>query len=178
MAVAEDFDACIRGGGVAVFPADTVYGLACAPGDEAAIARMYAMKGRPREKRSATMYFDPAALPPLPPRTSAAIGRLVPGPLTFVVGELGIRVPDVPLLRGVAVPVLQTSANLAGGPDARRLDEVPAEIRAAADLVVDGGELPGVASTVVDLTAYESDGRWTLLREGAFPADQLAAALA
>jgi len=165
--VAEDFERCIAGGGIAVFPADTVYGLACAPGDAAAIARMYALKGRAPEKRSATMWFSADALPALPARTAAAIRSLVPGPLTFVVGELGIRVPDVPLLRGVGVAVLQTSANHAGGPDARRLADVPADIRAGADLVIDGGELPGTPSTVVDLTRYEDHGEWVVLREGA-----------
>jgi L-threonylcarbamoyladenylate synthase len=175
--VAADFERCIAGGGIAVFPADTVYGLACDPGDAAAVARMYALKGRAPEKRSATMFFDPAALPELPPRTAGAIRALVPGPLTFVVGELGLRVPDVPLLRGVRVAVLQTSANLAGGPDARRLADVPAEIRAGADLVLDGGELPGAPSTVVDLTRYEDDGEWVVLREGAISRSTLASVL-
>lgn len=177
MGVARDFERCIAAGGVAVFAADTVYGLACAPADPAAVARMYALKGRAPEKRSATMHFTAATLPRLPPRTAAVIARLTPGPLTFVVGELGLRLPDVPLLRGVRTPVLQTSANHAGGPDARRLEDVPADIRAAADLVVDGGELPGTPSTVVDLTGYEDAGTWVVLREGAVPRAALEAAL-
>ncbi|MFL5845443.1 MAG: L-threonylcarbamoyladenylate synthase [Solirubrobacteraceae bacterium] len=177
MGVAEDFERAIRAGGVVVFGADTVYGLACDPGDESAIARIYALKDRPPEKRSATMYFDPAALPDLPPRTGAAIRALVPGPLTFVVGELGLRVPDVPMLRGVGVPVLQTSANRSGGPDARRLADVPEEIRAGADLVLDAGELPGTPSTVVDLSDYEQTGEWRVLREGAVARAALAAVL-
>lgn len=177
MGVATDFERCIAAGGIAVFPADTVYGLACAPADAAAVARMYALKGRPAEKRSATMHFTADTLPDLPPRTAAAIGRLAPGPLTFVIGELGLRLPDVPLLAGVRTPVLQTSANYAGGPDARRLEDVPAGIRAAADLVVDGGELPGTPSTVVDLTGYEAAGEWAVLREGAVGRDALESAL-
>ena len=89
---------------------------------------------------------------------------------------LGIRLPDLPLLAG-APPVLQSSANLAGGPDARRLDDVPRSIRDGADLVLDGGELPGVPSTVVDLSAYEDTGAWRVLRAGALPEAALAAAL-
>ena len=54
--------------------------------------------------------------------------------------------------------MLQSSANLSGEPDARRLRDVPASIRAGADLVLDGGELPGVASTVLDLRDYEQSG--------------------
>lgn len=173
MGLARDFERCVEAGGIALFPADTVYGLACAPDDAAAIARMYALKGRPPEKRSATMWFSPDALPELAPRTAAAIRALVPGPLTFVVGELGIRVPDLPLLREVRIAVLQTSANRSGGPDARRLEDVPAEIRAGADLVIDGGELPGTPSTVVDLSRYEAAGEWAVLREGAVAAADL-----
>jgi L-threonylcarbamoyladenylate synthase len=173
--VADDFARCIAGGGVAVFPADTVYGLACDPDNEQAIARMYALKGRAPEKKSAVMVFG--ALPPLPPRTAAAIAELTPGPLTFVVGELGLRVPDLPRFAGLDLTILQTSANHAGGPDARRLADVPQDIRDAADLVVDGGELPGTPSTVVDLTRYEADGEWTVLREGAVPREALAAVL-
>lgn len=174
MGVVEDLERTIGAGGVVVFPADTVYGLACDPGNEEAVARMYALKGRPPEKRSAVMVFAPEALPPLPPRTAAAVRELTPGPLTFVVGSDGFRLPDIPLLAGVRCPVLQTSANLAGGPDPRTLEEVPQSIRDGADLVIDGGELPGISSTVVDLTEYEEEGEWRVLRAGAVPAGDLA----
>jgi L-threonylcarbamoyladenylate synthase len=80
---------------------------------------------------------------------------------------LGLRVPAGTSLAGVSWPVLQSSANAAGAPDARRLAEVPESIRAAADLVIDAGELPGTPSTVVDLRRYESTGEWGVVREGA-----------
>jgi L-threonylcarbamoyladenylate synthase len=64
-------------------------------------------------------------------------------------------------------PVVQTSANLAGGPEPRTVEEVPAQIRDAVDLVLDRGELPGTPSTVVDLGALEATGRWRIVREGA-----------
>jgi tRNA (cmo5U34)-methyltransferase len=73
--------------------------------------------------------------------------------------------------------VLQSSANFAGAPDARLLDEVPAEIREGAGLVIDGGELPGTPSTVVDLTRYEDDGMWRVVREGAVGEEELQFAL-
>lgn len=177
MDVAEELERCIAAGGVAVFPSDTVYGLACDPDDPAAVERMYALKGRDRGKPAARMWFSVDALPPLPPRVAAAARALLPGPVTLVVGELGLRVPDVPLLAGVRRAVLQTSANHAGGPDPRTLAEVPADIRAAADLVVDGGELPGTPSTVVDLSNYDRDGTWTVLRAGALPEGALATVL-
>jgi L-threonylcarbamoyladenylate synthase len=172
-----EFDRVIRSGGVVVFPSDTVYGLACDPDNAAAVERLYALKGRPRRKPSAVMFFDLdaaiAALPELGPRTRAALERLLPGPVTVVLPTGGLRVVAVPELAGVRVAVLQSSANLSGGADPKRLEDVPEAIREAADLVIDGGELPGTASTVVDLRGYEADGSWEILREGALGADTL-----
>ena len=90
------------------------------------------------------------------------------------VADVDPEIADV--LRAVASPVLQSSANAAGGADARRLADVPEGIRAAADLVLDGGELPGTPSTVVDLRRYETAGKWTVVREGAVPAAAIARA--
>jgi L-threonylcarbamoyladenylate synthase len=183
--VTAEFERAIRAGGVVVFPADTVYGLACDPESEAAVGRLYALKGRPPDKPAAVMFFDAgralAALPELGPRTRAALRALLPGALTLLLpnpggrfplacgpdpGTLGLRVVDVPVLRGASLPVLQSSANPSGGADAARLADVPAAIRAGADLVVDGGELPGSPSTVVDLRTYEATGEWHVLRSG------------
>ena len=169
----------IRDGGVAVFPTDTLYGVGCRPDDEAAIDRVYRLKARPRDKPSALMYFSLHAAfdahPDLAAATRAALERLLPGPVLAVLpAGYGIRVPalDVPP-GGARVTVLQTSANLTDGPDPRRLEDVPRSIRDGADLVIDGGELPGVPSTVVDLSRYEA-GEWKVLREGAMPIDRLA----
>ena len=82
--------------------------------------------------------------------------------------------PDLPALEG-APPVLQTSANVAGGPDARRLEDVPRALRDGADLVLDGGELPGTPSTVLDLRGYERSGAWTIVRHGAVSEAEIAA---
>jgi L-threonylcarbamoyladenylate synthase len=82
---------------------------------------------------------------------------------------IGVRVPE---LHGDAEAVLEqagavvaTSANVHGGPDPASLAEVPEEIRSAAAVVLDGGELPGTASTVIDFTGAEP----RVLREGAAP---------
>lgn len=190
------FERCIAGGGVALFPADTVYGLAADPESGSVVGRLYEIKQRP-PMPSAVMFFSLAAaleaLPELGPRTRAAFERLLPGPFTFVVSNprgryplacdtpperLGVRVPrlDGALqpLAAVARPVLQSSANRHGGSDARRLEDVDPAVRAAVDLELDGGELPGVASTVVDLSSYEGGGAYAVLREGAVSADALA----
>jgi L-threonylcarbamoyladenylate synthase len=189
MSRSEAFARAVAAGGVVVFPADTVYGLACDPAREDAVARLYALKGRPPDKPAAVMFFDPerafAALPEIAPRTRELLGRLLPGAVTALIasdryplaggaGTLGLRVPDLPAFAAVP-PVLQTSANLAGGPDARRCDDVPQAIRDGADLVIDGGELAGTPSTVIDLRDYERDGSWRIVRAGAVPAEVIAA---
>jgi L-threonylcarbamoyladenylate synthase len=168
------FEECIAGGGIVVFPTDTLYGIGCAREDTGARERLYDLKGRPRDKPSAVMFFSVEAAGPVlakvGPRTRGAIDALLPGPvLVLLPGNQGIRVPRLAGLASVRAGVLQTSANLAGGPEPRRLADVPDELIAGADLVLDGGELPGVASTVVDLSRYESEGSWKVLREGAVP---------
>lgn len=195
-AAREALDRTIGAGGVAVFPADTLYGLACDPLDPAAVARVHALKGRDDGKPSAVLYFAPLAMrelvASLGPRTLDAVGALLPGPVTLVVANperryplacredperLGVRLITDPPLGGLMRPLFQTSANRSGAAAPVSFDQVPAEILAGADLAVDGGELGGVPSTVVDVTAIESGGGWKLLREGALPADEVAQAL-
>jgi L-threonylcarbamoyladenylate synthase len=190
------FERCIRVGGVAVFPSDTVYGLACDPDKRFAVDRLYLLKRRPLQKPSAVMFFALEAaleaLPELGKATRDALARLLPGPVGTLLpnpagrfplacGEdsstLGLRVPAVQALARVQVPVLQSSANRAGGPDPRTLAEVPQLLRAGVDLVIDGGELPGTPSTVVDLRSYEQDGSWSVMRAGAVSEQALAEAL-
>jgi tRNA threonylcarbamoyl adenosine modification protein (Sua5/YciO/YrdC/YwlC family) len=181
----ETFERCIGVGGVVLFGADTVYGLACDPDDRFAVERLYLLKRRTLDKPAAVMFFSLeqafAAVPEIGERTRGAMARLLPGGVTVLVpnpagrfalacgsdlGTLGLRVPVVPSLAGVRRPVLQSSANRAGGPDPRSLDEVAPLLRAAVDLVIDVGELPGTPSTVVDLRHYEVDGEWRVGREG------------
>jgi L-threonylcarbamoyladenylate synthase len=98
-------------------------------------------------------------------------------PLLSPLDTIGVRVPE---LQGAARRIVTraggvaaTSANLHGGPDPRRLDEVPEAIREQA-VLVDGGELPGVPSTVVELTTNEA----RIVREGAVPAREVLERLA
>jgi L-threonylcarbamoyladenylate synthase len=196
----ETFSRCIAVGGVAVFPADTVYGLACEPDSKEAVERLYRLKRRRPDKPAAVMFFALdlalAALPELGARTADAVRALLPAAVTLLLPNparryplacgpdpetLGLRVPAWPpalaALAEVRWPVLQSSANVAGGADARRLPDVPESIRAGADLVLDGGDLPGTPSTVVDLRGYEGGGRWSIVRPGAVPESAIAASL-
>jgi L-threonylcarbamoyladenylate synthase len=191
------FERCLRAGGVVVFPADTVYGLACDPDSKEAVVRLYVLKGRGPDKPAAVMFFAAeralSALPELGARTRTALERLLPGGVTLLLpnprhrfplacgadpGTLGLRVPDLPALRDIGVAAMQSSANRSGGADARRLADVPEEIRAGADLVLDGGELPGTPSTVVDLRRYEDGGDWTVVRTGLVAPDAIGTVLA
>jgi L-threonylcarbamoyladenylate synthase len=187
---------CIAAGGVAVFPADGLYGLACDPLNQQAIERIHRIKGRDDGKPSAVLYFSPLAMRELVEglgdRTRAAAGALLPGPVTLVVANpehryplacredperLGVRLIDGPLA-GAMCPLLQTSANRSGEPAPAIFADVPHDILAAVDVAIDGGGLTGLPSTVVDLTGFDSDGDWTILREGGMPADELRKRLA
>jgi len=186
---------CIAAGGVAVFPADGLYGLACDPLDRAAIARIHQIKGRDLQKPSAVMYFSALAMRELidgiGPLSARALGALLPGPVTLVLANprrryplacredperLGVRLIAGPL-RGAMCPVFQTSANLSGAPPASRFEEVGEELLKATDLAIDGGALSGLASTVVDLSGLDQGGGWAVLRQGALSRGELAASL-
>lgn len=192
---------CLAGGGVAVFPSDTVYGICCDPDDEEAARRLYALKGRSPRRASAVMFFSLevalAAVEELSEGERLVLEGLLPGPVTLLLANraqrfapacredpatLGLRVPRLPdplaALGDMRRGMMQSSANLSGEPDARTLEEVPRSLLDGVDLVLDGGELPGVPSTVIDLRDFESDRRWYLLREGALGRDAVQTTLA
>jgi L-threonylcarbamoyladenylate synthase len=192
----ETFERCIAVGGVALFPADTVYGLATEPDSREGVERLYRLKGRKPDRPAAVMFFALdlalAALPELPDRTRAAVERLLPGALTLLLPNparryplacgpeperLGLRVPllegALAPLAGMRWPVLQSSANPSGGVDIRCVEQADERITAGVDLVLDAGELPGTPSTVVDLSTYHEDGEYTVIREGAVAAVEL-----
>jgi L-threonylcarbamoyladenylate synthase len=175
----------LRAGLPVVLPFDTVYGLAAEPHHEESTRRLYELKGRPATQPTALVAASVDALrAALPELDLAGAWHLLPGPLTLVVPNpahrfpwlsgtnpdaLGVRVPELTGatndVLAVVGAVVATSANRPGEPDPRRLEDVPEEIRAGAAAVVDGGEVPGTPSTVVDLTGSQP----RILREGAVP---------
>ncbi len=181
--------AAIRAGELVVIPTDTVYGLACTPFGEESVRALSARKGRSPDQPIAIVAASVDSLvecvPELPERAVELARRLLPGPYTLVLpnparrfpwlgGEnpntIGVRVPE---LRGRGREVLEavgavaaTSANLHGEPDPRCVSDVPERLRTAVAVVVDDGELPGIPSTVLDLTGPEP----RVLREGAVSA--------
>lgn len=191
--VAAAIDA-LRRGQLAVIPTDTVYGLAANVEDERGTRALYAAKGREASRPSAILFASLDELldrvPELPADAVAAARALLPGPVTLVLPNPGRRFPWLnqrrPDTLGVRVPevsgpgkaildalgaLVATSANLPGGPDPRRLADVPAELMGAVAAQLDGGELPGVPSTVVDVTGGEP----SVLREGAVAAAEVVA---
>jgi L-threonylcarbamoyladenylate synthase len=182
--------AAILDGLLAVIPTDTVYGLAASPHAEAPVRRLYLAKGRQELQPTALVAADLERLleyvPELNGRGERIARALLPGPYTLVLANPARRFPWLngaspetigvrgPAVAGAAREVLDrvgavaaTSANLPGGPDPRRVEDVPEQIRAAA-VVLDGGELPGTASTVLDFSGEEP----RVLREGAAPSDE------
>ncbi|MGZ4348210.1 MAG: L-threonylcarbamoyladenylate synthase [Gaiellaceae bacterium] len=181
----------LRGGKPVVMPFDTVYGLAADPSREEPVRRLYKLKGRGEAEPSALVAWDFAYLlecvPELRGDAASLAQVLLPGPVTLILPNparrfrwltgtnpeaIGVRVPafDGPgaeVLERVGA-VAATSANHPGGADPKRLDEVPDEIREGAGALVDGGELPGSPSTVIDLTGQKP----RILREGALPAEE------
>ena len=178
--------AAIQSGKPVILPTDTVYGL-CASADAAApCERLYRLKGREPAKPTALLAGDLdallARLPELRGRAGTIARALLPGPYTLILPNparrfawlagpnpfaIGIRVPELPdpsarVLAAVGA-VAATSANAPGGPDPRRIDDIPREILEGAGAVVDVGELPGTPSTVLDFTQAEP----RVVREGA-----------
>lgn len=151
-----------------------------------AVLNLYRLKGRPVTQPMALLAPDVEMLFELVPELRGRAGliarSLLPGPYTLVLPNparryswltgttydaIGVRVPELPepsaelLVRVSALAA--TSANLAGGPDPARPEDVSDELKEAASVVIDGGELPGTPSTVIDFTGVEP----RVLREGA-----------
>jgi L-threonylcarbamoyladenylate synthase len=190
-------ETCLSHDGTALLPTDTVYGIACDAASELGARRIYELKGRPADRPAAVMFLSLAAalaaLPELATGERSAVRALLPGALTLLLPNrarrfpiacgpdpetLGLRVPALarPLaaLGALDGAVLQSSANLSGQPDARRLGDVARELRDGVDMELDAGELPGVASTVIDLRDYERGGGWSVLRVGAVSREVIA----
>jgi L-threonylcarbamoyladenylate synthase len=178
----------IRAGKPVILPTDTVYGLVASARSAAPVEKLYEVKGRDLWQPSALLAADLETLlewlPELDGPPGVIARALLPGPYTLILpnparrypwitGEnpdtIGVRVPELPdvvdrILSHIGC-VVATSANLPGGPNPRRVEDIPREILDRVAAVVDGGELPGTPSTIIDFSGPEP----RVVREGAAP---------
>lgn len=183
--------ACLRRGLPVVFPTDTVYGVGVMPFDEAAIERLYVVKGRPAEKGIPILLSDPKYLElvagTIPPVAQSLIERFWPGPLTLIVPRapdlpdiispndtIAVRIPnhDIAraLIREAGGAVATSSANLSGREPARTGEAALAALQGLVAAVLDDGPSPGdQPSTIVDCTSM----RPVVLRTGPLSAADL-----
>jgi L-threonylcarbamoyladenylate synthase len=191
----------ILAGKPVILPTDTVYGLVASARSAAPVETLYEVKGRDFWQPSALLAADLETLlewlPELDGRAGVIARALLPGPYTLILSNparrypwitgdnpetIGVRVPELPavvdrILSHVGC-VVATSANLPGGPNPRRVADIPPEILERVAAVVDAGELPGTPSTIIDFSGAEP----RVIREGAAPAaaaiERVSAALA
>ena len=191
----EKIAACLLGGGIALLPTDTVYGLAVHPAFPDAVERLFQLKHRSRSRQLPVMIASEDELAGLGVRVTAAAGRLlrsslVPGAVTFVLGfggglvprwlagreEVAIRIPDddrmLAVLRRTG-PLLVTSANLHGASTPESLADAMAQLDGAPDIAIDGGTLNTVPSTLVNCRSDPP----AVEREGAIPTADILALL-
>jgi len=187
--------AFLRAGGVIGFPTDTAYGLGADPFSEAAVRRIFEIKGRPESKPVLVLVDSLESLYEVVVVSEDArrlARQFWPGPLTMVLpalpkvphfltagtGTLGVRWPKSEfanrLVRGFEGPITATSANKSGMPTTTQASEVMEQIGADLKMLIDGGPLPSAkGSTILDLTGPVPQ----VLRDGALPRDVLADAL-
>jgi L-threonylcarbamoyladenylate synthase len=188
--------AVLLSGGVVAVPTDTLYGLAADPFSTAAIARVFAVKGRPAQRAMPLVAADVdqvvSQIGPLSELAQRLAAKYWPGPLTLLVerprsippdvaggrNEIGVRVPahavTRELCRACARPLTATSANLSGEPPSSDPDQIERAFGDGVDLLLDAGRTPGGApSTIVDVTGRDA----RLVRPGAIAWDDVQACM-
>lgn len=185
----------LRRGGLVCYPTDTVYGIGAAAGDDAAVRRLFAAKGRSPDKALPLLLADPSdavRVADVTPLATALASRFWPGALTLVMRKApsyrslalsgadtaALRVPDHDLVRAIVralgEPLTGTSANRAGAPPPVSAADAALQMGEMVDLIIDGGRCGGgVESTVVDITQDVPE----VLREGPVSREELEEAL-
>jgi tRNA threonylcarbamoyl adenosine modification protein (Sua5/YciO/YrdC/YwlC family) len=175
--------ALLRDGGVIAYPTDTIYGLGCDIMNKKAIERVYQIKRRPKDKPFSFLCSDLKNISQYAKVSNYAyktMRRLLPGPYTFILEgsnavpkmmltkrkTAGIRVPDNPicmaLIQALGNPILSTSAS---GPEDEPFSEpwmIDLHIGKQLDVVIDGGPVPGVPSSIISLIGDEPE----VIRDG------------
>jgi L-threonylcarbamoyladenylate synthase len=164
-----DIAAVLLGGGIALLPTDTIYGLHAVAGNDAAVARVARLKGRGDEKPFVVIAASAAQLRAFGADVPEALEGLWPAPLTAVLrrgeGTVAARVPALAWLRKLLAqsgPLVSTSANRAGAPPISSIDELENQVAEGVDFALDTGLVQGEPSTIVDFSGESPQ----ILREG------------
>jgi tRNA threonylcarbamoyl adenosine modification protein (Sua5/YciO/YrdC/YwlC family) len=179
-------------GAVISYPTDTVYGIGCDIFSKSGIERIYQLKDRSRKKPLSFICSDLKDISryaQVPDSAYRIMRKYLPGPYTFILEAtkevprimmskrrtVGIRVPDNPiclsLVEELMHPIISTSANISNESPICDAKEIYDQLGKVLDLVIDGGPLPNVPSTVIDLTGDMP----YVIREGKGAVDWLAA---
>jgi len=182
----------LKKGGIVAYPTDTVYGLGANALNEAAVLKIFAAKGRPRDSAlpillSQVSQMEDVAVD-IPDIAGLLAERFWPGGLSLVLkasrlipdvvtgggDKIAVRIPAHPipiaLIGGLGAPIIGTSANISGKPSPVTAEEVQHQLGSNVDLIIDGGRCErNVASTVVDLTG----GQPCILREGTITREEI-----
>ena len=183
--------AILQKGGVIAFPTDTIYALAAAFDDAAAVERIYQLKKRPHRMGLPLLAADECQLEEvtaeIPPAVRLLIKEFMPGALTLVLKKaeavpaivtggadtVAVRITAHPMalaiIKGLGKPVTGTSANISGRPNALTAAEVRSQFGDSLDLIIDGECTGGTPSTIVDVSGIYPK----ILREGAIPKQRL-----
>ncbi len=194
-ACADEAVGVLRQGGLVCYPTDTVYGIGAAAGQDAAVRKLFVLKGRSLDKPLPLLLADASdalRVAEVTPLAKTLARRFWPGALTIVMRKLpsyrslalagaatvALRVPDerlvVSIVRALGEPITGTSANRSGAPAPVTAAEVAFQLGPMVDLIIDGGRRRSrLESTVIDITQE----RPAILREGALSREEVQEAL-
>lgn len=194
-ACADEAVRVLRQGGLVCYPTDTVYGIGAAAGQDAAVRKLFVLKGRSLDKPLPLLLADASdavRVAEVTPLAKTLARRFWPGALTIVMRKLpsyrslalagaatvALRVPDerlvVSIVRALGEPITGTSANRSGAPAPVTAAEVAFQLGSMVDLIIDGGRRRSrLESTVIDITQE----RPAILREGAVSREEVQEAL-
>lgn len=160
----------LEGGGIVLYPTDTLYGLGVNAFNEEAVKRLYRLKRRPLNKPISICLHDTKwirKVAHINPKIERLITKLLPGPFTIILKKkntvpqiltggtekIGIRIPDNIISRELSkeFPITSTSANISGMKTHNNIKDIIQQI-GEVDIAIDAGPLKGGASTVIDLT--------------------------
>jgi len=181
----------VKDGGVILYPTDTIYGIGCDATNKPAVERIITIKKREEDTHFIVLVHSLDVLKRLigdvPKSVLKKVEKIIPAPVTFIftssqyaassipgcTNTIAVRVPDYEFCRRLCElcngPVLSTSANIHGEQPGVNLATIAADVKQEVDLAIDGGELIGKPSTIVNVTG----GTFRIVREGAYPRQAL-----